>query len=435
MKTMNLIMAATLVLSISCSKHESEKSETIKENQELASTTVVPTATPITISIVETPKPDEELLKRRKKDLEENIDKFKNNSIEFEKIGIVFNEKKLDLNYSLLNQLRHKEHSKLFITNLKISFENHKKQLDEILNDFIDVLDEATKNSLKDKFQFKTDIDTLISDITENTNGFVDFCNGESIDADSIAFAQDIFEKLKNTKYVSPKVNSCSDVLAWVNAGHAAIAFDEVDLKSRFHNPRLLIGLERLYGLEIQGDKKNLLNSKFVDLSILEKFPDLNWFKTTRFNFTMNEVSKPLTLKKVILIEGNFENPKFLKYFPYLEELNMFYSGVKTLEPILKLQYLKELELQHNLIEDLSPLVHMYNLKELRIQYNFVQNLMPLKNLKNLTSLDLTHNFVTDLSPIEDLENLNWLDVARSEIRICPQNSKSSGLRYICDMF
>ncbi len=434
MKTSTSLLMLTLVLSVSCFKHKSENSEPQRESQKLESVAVTPAPVATPLTVIEIPKIDQEALKAKRKNLDEKIAQLQKITNELDGFGVGFKADKREFNYTLLGTLRHKEQPKIFLNKLRNVMENEIKLINGILNEFDNVLDEKERIVFKSMLDNKKDFESLITDITENTNTFVDFCNGESIDEDSIVFAKDIFEDLKNGKYVFPKVQTCSDVPKWVEAvGLATMTFNEVQMGVKLRNPRLLVGLESLYGLVIYGDKKNLTDTNIIDLSVLENFSNLNRFETTRFNFTMNKVSHPLSVKKVVIIEGKFENPTFLKNFSFMEDLRIIYAGLKNLEPLSSVKFLKKLELGHNVIEDLTFVSHMSNLKELSFEYNYVQSLAPLSDLKNLDSLNISNNFVTDLTAIANLENLDYIKDFDTDIKICPKGSISPGVRRICN--
>ena len=90
-------------------------------------------------------------------------------------------------------------------------------------------------------------------------------------------------------------------------------------------------------------------------------------------------------------------------------ELNLEYSNISDLWPLVGFDTLTSLNLKGNIISDLTPLQGLTNLISLVLWENNINDLSPLSGLKNLESLDLDDNNISDLSALTGLSNLEQL--------------------------
>ena len=108
----------------------------------------------------------------------------------------------------------------------------------------------------------------------------------------------------------------------------------------------------------------------------------------------------------------------FLATLNNLEMLDLAFSNVTDLTPVMELHKLRDLRLTDTKVVDLKPLAGLKNIKYLDLQDTGVTDLKPLEKMRQLSNLDLRGTKVTDLKPLDGLPKL----------QVCGRDSEGRGL-------
>ena len=89
-----------------------------------------------------------------------------------------------------------------------------------------------------------------------------------------------------------------------------------------------------------------------------------------------------------------------------LEELDIEFNQLHSLEGLSRLTNLKVLEASGNQITDISSLSSLTKLECLLLSDNLITDVSALSSCKNLVILNLNNNLITDISPLSNLTEL-----------------------------
>ncbi len=138
------------------------------------------------------------------------------------------------------------------------------------------------------------------------------------------------------------------------------------------------------------------------------------------------DVSDILSLAKLRIGGGDFEDANFLVGFPNLEAVsigNSYRFGwdrFRDLTFVAGLPHLEVLAVEKQQVRDLSPLAHATGLRELALPGNSIDELTPLQGLAQLEKVDLSHNLIRSsfnrLQVFQNLLLLHELDLSHNEI-------------------
>jgi len=102
---------------------------------------------------------------------------------------------------------------------------------------------------------------------------------------------------------------------------------------------------------------------------------------------------------------------------PNLQELNLSYNKITSIENLEKLTFLSKLQLHKNQITKIKWLDKLTKLSELNLGYNQLTSVKWLEANKNLITLELQHNQITDIGRLANLRNLETLKVEYNQIK------------------
>ena len=100
----------------------------------------------------------------------------------------------------------------------------------------------------------------------------------------------------------------------------------------------------------------------------------------------------------------------------HLQELDLSYNDIDSVEKLGNLSNLISLQIQNNQIKKISGLKHLDKLLSLNLSYNQIESLDGLKNLFQLQELQLQHNRISDVSTIKGLKNLEILKIESNNV-------------------
>ncbi|MBP6811054.1 MAG: leucine-rich repeat domain-containing protein [Saprospiraceae bacterium] len=83
-----------------------------------------------------------------------------------------------------------------------------------------------------------------------------------------------------------------------------------------------------------------------------------------------------------------------------LQEVYLYNSGIKNLDPLSGLKNLQILSCSNTLITDLSPLQNLTNLREFYCRHTNVTDISPLSGLNHLERIDCSYTKITNLLPL-----------------------------------
>jgi len=159
--------------------------------------------------------------------------------------------------------------------------------------------------------------------------------------------------------------------------------------------------------------------SGFETLKRLPKLRDLTLIDA---GVTDCGVLEDLSLESLSLARNNIEDFSALASMAGLKSLNLFMTGIESLDVLSDLTNLEILVVGGNPVSDLKPIERMNHLRYLAIQETDVETLDALKNLKALETLNISDLGAISLEPLYGHENIKeilalgtQLDVADKE--------------------
>lgn len=105
----------------------------------------------------------------------------------------------------------------------------------------------------------------------------------------------------------------------------------------------------------------------------------------------------------------NREFPSY--YLEDIEEFELAYCGMETLDGVEYCLHIRILDVSNNLLSDLENLWNLRNLEELYLANNEIGYIDALSNLINLRIVDLSGNQIDDITPLLKLENLEYVNL------------------------
>lgn len=100
----------------------------------------------------------------------------------------------------------------------------------------------------------------------------------------------------------------------------------------------------------------------------------------------------------------------------HLQELDLSYNKVQSVEKLWNLSNLVSLQLQNNQIKKISWINWLQKLLSLDLSNNQIQSLQWIGNLKSLQELQVANNQISDIDDIIKLENLKILKLDSNQI-------------------
>lgn len=116
-----------------------------------------------------------------------------------------------------------------------------------------------------------------------------------------------------------------------------------------------------------------------------------------------------------------------------LQELDLSYNNIDSIEKLGNLSNLISLQLQNNQIKKISDFENMEKLLSLNLWYNQITSLAGLEKLSQLQELQLSHNHISDISAIKSLKNLEILKIESNNISFADKEYLKS-MRNIQDL-
>ncbi|MBF4695180.1 leucine-rich repeat domain-containing protein [Fusibacter ferrireducens] len=200
------------------------------------------------------------------------------------------------------------------------------------------------------------------------------------------------------------------------------------------------VSIHDLYGIQYFKNLEliNFRGNQISELGALKHLKKLNQLYLGSNGFDSIEALSGLTELKRLAIDGNLLTGSLepLKTLKNLELLNISYTNVKDITPILELKALKYLYFQGptnadvSIIRKMSQLEDVYldhtnlkggydflgqmtNLRHLNLSQNNLSEIKFVASLPLLEGLDVKENQITDISPILEAEARKEVDASR----------------------
>ena len=171
-----------------------------------------------------------------------------------------------------------------------------------------------------------------------------------------------------------------------------AVYAPELELVTRL---TMRFGIAEFSEKVIQSAAKYNTPERPLDLSDLRLFPNLEYVSVTDMACTGFEALADL---------------------PKLRRLTLIGVGVTDCDAFAQLP-LTRLNLARNDIESFAPLASMTALKALNLYMTGLDSLEVLRNLNHLEMLLIGGNPITDLEPLEEMKNLTYLSLRGTEVK------------------
>lgn len=155
----------------------------------------------------------------------------------------------------------------------------------------------------------------------------------------------------------------------------------------------------------------------------------LDFQKSLNLSYTDVKDLTPLislrNLKSLDLSHTTISDIISLRKINKLETLYLNATNIKKIRPLIGLKNLSELHIENTRVNNIRPISHLTNLKVVYLNDTHIRNVDSLKNLKLLEHLYLGNSRVRDLTPLKNLNKLVWLGLDNTKLIKCsPANLK-----------
>ncbi|KAJ8933887.1 hypothetical protein NQ314_013740 [Rhamnusium bicolor] len=162
------------------------------------------------------------------------------------------------------------------------------------------------------------------------------------------------------------------------------------------------VKLEEYENLILDDEKLGILTDPIISssLSYLERSPyDLKY-----------------VLCKCILSHKLLKDISALKYYHYIQYLDLSRNKLTTLAPLGQLPFLQHLNASHNHIRKLLDFKAPFYLSFVDFSHNLIRTIPDLTEFWSLTQLNVSNNGIIKISGLEKLRYLNYLDLSHNKI-------------------
>ena len=142
-------------------------------------------------------------------------------------------------------------------------------------------------------------------------------------------------------------------------------------------------------------------------------------FLSNNKNFEFLNIIPKRYLEKVteLWLSSKLEDLSILQKFPNLEMLSLFRTGLTSLKGVEHLTNLRTFSVQLDDIKSVEPLSGLTKLKLVTIVgCDDLENIEPLKTLVNLVYLDVAENGLKSFKGIENLPNLKSISLLENDL-------------------
>ncbi|AOS83684.1 hypothetical protein BIU88_05690 [Chlorobaculum limnaeum] len=169
----------------------------------------------------------------------------------------------------------------------------------------------------------------------------------------------------------------------------------------------------------------DLVNAPVVTLDPLGELPELRVLRIRQTNphespggalLDLSVLRKCPHLAVVEIPEQNVRSLAGVENHQELHTLDLSFTRVADLTPLVGLPGLAILRLRHTRVADLAPLASISTLQELDIAHTPVADISVLRHHPSLVALDLRATRVTDLSALAEMPALRRVVVQRLDV-------------------
>ena len=232
-----------------------------------------------------------------------------------------------------------------------------------------------------------------------------DFSGEESVDLNDMQFGQMIREALEKEEGEAVYPSELAAIRRITMRG-GTISFTEESLQPRAGYKQ--DGIIDLHDLASFPNLKvlNITDMKCAGYDVLADLKNLSQLTLIRTGITDCTVLGGLHLESLSLAGNSIEDFSPIASMADLRSLNLFMTGLDTLEIVRDLSNLELLVVGENPISELAPIEGLTALNYLGIQKTEVTSLDPLTGLTNLETLDISDLGPISLAPLYDHEKL-----------------------------
>lgn len=118
-----------------------------------------------------------------------------------------------------------------------------------------------------------------------------------------------------------------------------------------------------------------------------------------------------------------------LEYAKYLNELQIYYYGVKSFEPIAMLEELSCITVNNSSMKEIVELKNIKNLENLDLSNNQIEGVSSFEGMGNLRIVNFSNNQITEIESFEGINTLLTLDFSNNLLTQIPtlENMETSG--------
>jgi len=182
--------------------------------------------------------------------------------------------------------------------------------------------------------------------------------------------------------------------------------------------------------LSKSGEEKLFTNDLWVITSFdmpqdATQYDDLRWFTYLQTlnirngNAATLEKLSSLSQLNTLSVEDTYLSDKdvaVIAALPSLKNLAMTNCQLSSIESLSGAKNLVTLDLNNNAIRDISSLSFMSDLKELDLSHNALTNLSFISALSGLEVLDVSYNSLTSILPLAGCPSLKDLDISHNDV-------------------
>jgi Leucine-rich repeat (LRR) protein len=225
------------------------------------------------------------------------------------------------------------------------------------------------------------------------------------------------------------KMNSCNEKL--LETIPALTNLTELEITSMAlsaDDGKALKAIGRLQNLKQLNIASNDLHNLYtIEADVFEKRKEKKNFSDLEFNFPSSLEELNIAYNKILSLEGIEKLPNLtsldfsgnglydmtsIKYCEKLENINMSGNKINKLTELQQLIHLTSLQLSDNGVSDLTDLRNLSQLRYLDISKNQLSDISVLSGLSNLITLDISNNTnLSDISSIQKIKNLESLNI------------------------
>ncbi|KAJ8969093.1 hypothetical protein NQ317_016780 [Molorchus minor] len=135
-------------------------------------------------------------------------------------------------------------------------------------------------------------------------------------------------------------------------------------------------------------------------------------------------------LCKCVLSNKQLNDISEIRYYHYIQYLDLSFNELTTLFPLGQLPFLQYLDVSHNYLQELLDFKASFYLTFVNFSYNMISVIPDLTQFWSITHMNLSHNGIVEITGLENLRFLSHLDLSYNNIQEI-ENLNNLRLQYL----